>query len=303
MSFPRPPARLAKVLIRVAAIAAVVFVFASGRAFAQQQKEPLAADATDSARLAHGRHLFEYGDCKRVVATLSDLTLPQRLERPSDLVDAHRMLGICYVQLGQPDAASRELKSVLFLEPDHALDPFETPPEVMVLFERLKAELAAKLAEIRALRQKPAPAAPRPSIVVERNTRVLVREPAEIFVPFGFAQFRAGQPTKGIILGSLQGAGLLTAIVAGVTAVTLVNNSLSSMSLPAKLSTPGIPFATDTETNAFAAAQVTLVTSAALAAVVYAYGLADGAASFEEEQILGTESQTRPLDPPAEESE
>lgn len=122
------------------------------------------------------------------------------------------MLGICYALGDQRREASREFSSLLSLDPDHQLDPFEVPPPVMELFESQKQLMKTRLDELRRARERQKDDL-EGGVLVERITTVRETPLAAAFLPFGLAQVANGEVVKGTIIGSVQGAALLVNIV------------------------------------------------------------------------------------------
>lgn len=165
---------------------------------------------TDAERFRRGQNHFEFGDCKKVVTTLQELSSPGRLNNDDRLVETHRMLGVCYFQLGKKSDAERELKSLLYISSNYELDPFLTPPPVVELFTRLRSEVIRKLKEIDSTKDIKKET---PSLVIERQVIQQETPLIAIFMPFGAAQALNGDPWwKSSLLGGLQ---VLPVVVSG----------------------------------------------------------------------------------------
>jgi hypothetical protein len=168
---------------------------------------------TDDERYRRGTNLFEYGDCESVVDVMADFSIGGGGGDEERLAEAHRMLGICYFQLGRRAEAERELKSLLYLNPDFVLDPFLTPPPVVELFEQLKAGMREKLDDVRRARESTRKETQRTkTLVIEKNTRVAVTPWQVVLLPFGLAQAANGEILKGVAFGIVQ-AGFIVANV------------------------------------------------------------------------------------------
>ena len=184
-----------------------------------EREEPTTTPLTDEERYRRATNLFEYGDCESVVDMLGDYALVGAGGDEERLAETHRMLGICYFQLGRRAEAERELKSLLYLNPDYVLDPFLTPPPVVELFDGLKSSMRQKLDDVRRARertQKDAQGAK--TVVVERVERRAITPWQTVLLPLGFAQAANGELIKAIVFGVLQG----TLLVANVGAWALV---------------------------------------------------------------------------------
>lgn len=201
--------------LRVLEAVCVVAVLLAATARAQGDAPPPPAVApalpaeeppTPEARYKRGTNFFEYGDCTSAVEVLGPLAQPGQLKDEAQQVEVHRMLGVCFYQLGRIADASRELSSLLYIDPDYTLDPFLTPPPVVELFEAQKAGIRQKLDEIKKAREREEREAPAAGILVERTTVIRESPFATIFMPFGLAQLANGDVGLGVVLGSAQAA-------------------------------------------------------------------------------------------------
>jgi hypothetical protein len=176
---------------------------------------PAAAEPALSAeqRFSRGKRSFEYRDCPGTILLLEDLAVPGQLDDEAQQLDVHRMLGICYALGEQRREASREFSSLLSLDPDHQLDPFEVPPPVMELFESQKQLMKTRLDELRRARERQKDDLEEGGVLVERITTVRETPLAAAFLPFGLAQLANGDVVKGTVIGSVQGVGLLVNII------------------------------------------------------------------------------------------
>ncbi len=163
---------------------------------------------SDAERFGRAQNLFQFGDCESVIDVLGDFTLGAAEKDQRQLVEAHRMLGVCYDQLGRHDEAERELKSLLYLDPDYVLDPLITPPPLIDKFAALKEELNQKLEEIRKAKaerdqQQQNDKAPE-KVIVEREKTVRTTPCAVVLLPFGVPQFVNNEPGLGMLFLFLQ---------------------------------------------------------------------------------------------------
>ena len=171
------------------------------------------APASPEQRFARGKRSFEYRDCPATIALLDDLAIPGQLDDEAQQLDVHRMLGVCYALGEQRREASREFSSLLSLDPDHQLDPFEVPPPVMELFESQKLLMKTRLDELRRARERQKDDFEDGGVLVERITTVRDTPVAAAFLPFGLAQLANGDVVKGTVIGSVQGVGLLVNVI------------------------------------------------------------------------------------------
>ena len=170
---------------------------------------------TPDQRYKSGLSLFAYRDCAGAIAVLADLAVPGQLDDEQDQLQVHRMLGICFALADQRRDAAREFSSLLSIDPDVELDPFEVPPPVVEIFDAQKAAMKVRLAEIRKARERAREdgVGDEGGVLVERVTTVRTTPWAASFLPFGLAQLANGEPVKAAVLGAAQGLGLLANVV------------------------------------------------------------------------------------------
>ena len=178
--------RLSSVLALVTAVAALA-------------RTPLVA-ATPAQKLAEARQEFELGNYNQAAPLLNYLLYPTaQLSSRNDLIEAHLLLGLCYLELGNRVDATREIEEALYLDSNLTLDPLVFSEKAIAFVAERKREVeerARRDAEARV----DAEARERLRKLLE-NTIVLERRPYFInFIPMGAGQFQNGQRTKGIIL-------------------------------------------------------------------------------------------------------
>jgi hypothetical protein len=181
---------------------------------------PLPASATTEPltpeqRFKRGRSLFDYRDCTGAIGLLADLAVPGQLDDEREQLDVHRMLGICFALGEQRRDAAREFSSLLSIDPDHELDPFEVPPAVVEIFDAQKQAMKARLAEIRRARERARAdgVGDEGGVLVERVTTVRTTPWASTLLPFGLAQLANGDVVKAAAFGAAQGVGLVVNVV------------------------------------------------------------------------------------------
>lgn len=167
-----------------------------------------AREVTDDPRSAvrYARNAFEYRDFDQVVDVLWPWLHPPRIVDTDLAVRARELLGISLFILGREAEAREEFSSLLLLDPDHALDPFLVPPDVIQAFESVKSAMEPTLRALRD-REPVAPRSPDPPARIEREL-VEVPHPAVAFVPFGVPQMVLGEPGWGGLWLGGQLAGL-----------------------------------------------------------------------------------------------
>ena len=168
-------------------------------------------------RFKRGKNLFAYRDCPGTIAAIAELAVPGQLADERDQAEVHRMLGVCHALVDTPEhkrEAAREFSSLLSIDPDYQLDPFEVPPNVVEIFETQKTAMKLRLDEIRRARERAREDNfDDGGVLVERTTSVRVTPLPVAFVPFGLAQVANGDLGWAAGFGAVQGVGLVLNIV------------------------------------------------------------------------------------------
>jgi hypothetical protein len=156
--------------------------------------------------LQRGKNAFDRGEFKRAVEIVRPLLYPElRLQSDSQIVLAHRILGVSYLFERQQVAATGEFRKLLQLIPDYRFDPLLDPPEVVDFFNSVRKDYGSELARLEARRKEAERARLRakeecekvragPTVVEKRVGR---NSFAVNFLPFGAGQFQNGQRGKG----------------------------------------------------------------------------------------------------------
>lgn len=244
---------------------------------------PTEAPLTPEQRFRAGKRLFEYRDCPGTIATLVDLAIPGLLDDEAQQLDVHRMLGICYALDDKRREASREFSSLLSLDPDHQLDPFEVPPPVLDLFEAQKQAMKVRLDELRKARERAKDDfGDEGGVLVERVTTVRETPFATAFLPFGLAQVANGETGKAAAIGVAQGVGLLVNVVGYWGSVIVVDQGTKD------------DYTQDEATleNVFWYGHLV---GAGVLLVSYGVGVADALWNLEAEAVTANKATRRPL--------
>ncbi|MEM1022344.1 MAG: hypothetical protein AAGD10_12470 [Myxococcota bacterium] len=166
-----------------------------------------AAPSTDpEAAIRYAQNAFEYRDFPKVVEVLWPWLHPPRMQDEARLVRARELLGVSLHLVGRVEDAREEFTALLLRDPDHGLDPFTVPPDVIQSFETVKQQMEPTLRTLRERRPLEPPAAP-----IEPQVRLeLVEVPhwSVTLLPFGAPQFVLDRPAWGATLLSVQLAGL-----------------------------------------------------------------------------------------------
>jgi hypothetical protein len=185
-----------------------------------------AADAptTDPAvAIRYAQNAFEYRDFPKVVEVLWPWLHPPRLREEARLVQARELLGVSLHLVGRTEDAREEFTALLLRDPDHALDPFTVPPDVIQAFETVKRQMEPTLRSLRERRPLEVPAQPRERVVELR----LVELPhwSVTILPFGVPQFVLDRPGWGASFAAVQVAGLGLNVAAFARAESLEADS------------------------------------------------------------------------------
>jgi hypothetical protein len=168
---------------------------------------PVPSPATPAAREAfdRGRTAFGRAEYQRAIEILRPLLYPDPLlDSESEIVQAHRMLGVAYLFENKPQEARQEFEKLLDLRPDYRFDPLLDPQRVVDFFNGVLKERKAILDDL-IRKQKEKEAAARRE---RERQEALLRKPPTIvrherhsfvvnFVPFGAGQFQNGHRRKG----------------------------------------------------------------------------------------------------------
>lgn len=156
------------------------------------------------AALEYARNAFEYRDFEKVVDVLWPWLHPPRFVDPERAVAARELLGVALHLLGRVDDGKEEFAALLLRDPDHELDPFVVPPDIIQSFQDVQERMEPALRALRD-REPVEPSgqdpAPPPRVRVEW---VEVPDPAVAFLPFGAPQFILDAPEWGVLWLLLQ---------------------------------------------------------------------------------------------------
>jgi hypothetical protein len=194
------------------------------------------------------------GDWARVSAYVEPLL--QRSLQKNDLAEAHRLAGIAalYAQPPRRDLAEQHFLEYLKLDLDGQLDPSLYPPEVITFFSDVRVRYAPQLR------------ARRPS----KRYAILTLVP-----PFG--QFQNGDRVKGIVIGSLLGAFLIT----NVTTYLVLRSWCTKLTGPVDPDKTSLGCDETTNRNDSAATLRGLNITAGVGLILtYVYGVYDGVRGY-----------------------
>ncbi len=158
---------------------------------------PPAQPAIDEQAFDRGLDLYERGEYALAAQELAKILYPPpKGFDPDKKRRAHLYRGISLFLLSDRDGADREFWQVLLSDPEFKPDPLFTPPPVIAAFEKMRKDNASELKKI--------PRLPKRIIDPERDPLGIpkVNQPDsgdfwQSIAPFGWAQFKNGQPGKG----------------------------------------------------------------------------------------------------------
>ena len=239
-----------------------------------------AAAANPTQDLARARSQFERGQYQKVVELLAPQLYPHTLLRDDDeLKEAHYLLAVAEFFLDHRDKSRQEFVALLYLDPQKELDPAVESPEVYAFFEGVKGELRQKLEELK--RQKEKAEADKNKPAQERVITRTVTEPSPIgnFVPFGYGQFRNGQPGKGAFF-------LTAEALSGGTSLFLFTFQAVQYGIPSKVPSE--------DKDLVRTIQITQIVTGGLFLIIYGWGVID---SFAYQKPKVVEQRTeRPIE-------
>lgn len=167
--------------------------------------EPPLDELSPAQRFRRAENLFEFGDCEGAMPVLEGLAFPGTLGDEKQLIEVHRMLGVCLFLEGHEEKAVRQFEQLLYIDPDYALDSFRNPPPVVELFDRVKAAIKEKQELIERAKRDSDPGQGEGKTVLIERERVVKETPfATVFLPFGLAQWANDEPVKAGLLGGAQ---------------------------------------------------------------------------------------------------
>ena len=187
---------------------------------------PALEDSSPERALAMAQAAFEYRDFAQVIAALDPWVHPPRIGSRARMIVARRLLGVSLHVEGNERAAREEFAQLLLLDPNHRLDPFVIPPQVIATFEDVRRQLEPQLGT-------PLPR-PRSGPLDLRTVVVEVPHPAVVWMPFGIPQFVLDEPGTGVVLGLLQVLGLALNVAAFLRGESLPTSGFGVEESPAE---------------------------------------------------------------------
>jgi hypothetical protein len=165
--------------------------------------------------MQRGKNAYDRGEFGRAIEIIRPLLYPDiRLQSDSQILMAHRVLGVAYLFEGNQQEAKVEFRKLLQLSPDYRFDPLLDPPEVVDFYNLVRKEYSSELSKLEARRHEMEQARRRdieecekaragPSVIERR----LVRNSFAVnFIPFGGGQFQNGHRKKGWAFMAVEGA-------------------------------------------------------------------------------------------------
>jgi tetratricopeptide (TPR) repeat protein len=175
----------------------------------------LEAGASQTDELNRARNAFAFGNYQEAVKLLEGLLHPVRLRAAEQIVEARQLLGVSYYFLKRFPEAEAEFERLLYLRPQHELDPLLFPPPVIELFEKVRARIRDRLSRLHPEVKEPGAG---PAYFVRRIER---RHFVLNFFPFGVGQFQNGRPGKAAFFLSSEAATLAANLITYAAAESL----------------------------------------------------------------------------------
>ena len=163
------------------------------------------AAASPAQDLEHARQSFREHDYDSARKLATFLLYPdEKLAQPSDLVEAHVILGASDFETGHRAEAKVEFEKALQIQPDKTLTDLLFSEGAIRLFDETRADIAGRAERDAQLRKL---ADERERIRRYRESLVVVerRSFGVNFVPFGAGQFQNKQPVRGLLFAAGQG--------------------------------------------------------------------------------------------------
>lgn len=164
--------------------------------------------------LQRGKSAYDRGEFRRAVEIIGPLLYPEiRLQSDTQIVLAHRVLGVAYLFEKKAAEAHTEFRRLLQIAPEYRFDPLLDPPEVVDFFNTVRKEYGNELAQLEAKRREQEKARERDREECERarsgptviEKRVGRNSFAVSFIPFGAGQFQNGHRGKGWAFLAVEG--------------------------------------------------------------------------------------------------
>lgn len=244
-----------KILLLLSSIVMGPSVFGStaGNKYVAQPKEQIS--------FSMGRRAFERGSCPEAISYIQGfLGRKELLHSTKDIAESYKMLAICLVQEGDIKAATKEIESLLFLDPTAQMDPFSTPPAVMELFRKVAEEIRQKTIELGQITE-----ITRENMILHNGPKKEISMLAAMtaFVPLGYPQYVQDRRYMAISLAA--------------TEITLLGLNLVGYWWKRNLVLPNNPaaVASSEEVNRYGVAQTLQFVAIGGFFAVYIYGVVD----------------------------
>gem|GEM_PF-2040264 len=179
------------------------------------------ASGTAKEALVESAHYFDKGQYKKAIDLLRDINIRSDFDSSDDMKMAFKIRAISFEQTNEPKLAAETIRELLFLDPSYQFSPFDTPPSVVALAEKERANIDQKsrrLASIKTEAQGLRQGDKAPSNTAKALPHLLYKRDSAPFIttlfPLGLNHFYLGLPIKGGIYLSLQALSLGTNIAA-----------------------------------------------------------------------------------------
>jgi hypothetical protein len=163
------------------------------------------AAASPAQDLERARQSFRQHDYDAAMKLATYLLYPdEKLALPTDLVEAHVILGASNFETGHRAEAKTEFEKALQIQPDKTLTDLLFSEGAIRLFDEVKADIEARAERDAQLRKL---ADERERLRRCKESFVFVEKRSFIinFAPFGAGQFQNKQPVRGVLFAAGQG--------------------------------------------------------------------------------------------------
>jgi hypothetical protein len=239
------------------------------------------ADETPSQSLDEARDLFRAAKWTDAIAVLSGLLYPEpSLASPSDLAEAHLMLGVSYFETDQKQQASLQFEEALNYDGGLELTADLHSEAVVDFFRAKKREFRRKSRddERRAARD----AAIRKLVESTQQVRIEHHPYYINFVPFGAGQFQNNQPDKGRFF-------FITEAAFGGTSLTFLLIQIFRYGVPMRFPRDEVELAANLQ-------RVQVGTGIAFS-ILYAWGVVDALRNYRPTVVTTTKIDPQHLPP------
>jgi hypothetical protein len=142
-----------------------------------------------------------------------------KLSTDEQVIEARKYLALSEYLLGNAESVDEEFTKLLYLAPDHQLDPFTIAPPIIELFESVRKKLKPDLDVIRQRKTDAELQNTPPGLVKTVEIRYVEQSEVATLLPFGAGQFQNGHVGWGLAFAGIEAGLLATNVGAYLAAV------------------------------------------------------------------------------------